>query len=249
MNTIQLAMPEKKNFDYQQLTLRRATVKDGETVKKLRLDAYAKSVTLSLIDHSVMHWTALDDQNMVLLVENENGDPVATLKGYKVWNEREFNQVSNTVCPPDLTFPLLYLSTGCTHKNYQKKGMNTLLKLFFIRFLIDSDVPQLVQTITTGTKRIKMLEKLGFEFRDIPPVETAIVINSQLLLGTLDREDFRKALPSATANLQSAFHQISIDPLLEQQMQEYLGQGPSVYKPKRRITRIRSTLNQELVSA
>lgn len=217
-------LPEKSTFDYTNLRLRLATAADGKAVEALRLGAYAHAVSLSLTDQSIMRWTEFDARNLVFVIENEWGEPVASLKGYKIRNTEEFNAISTAVCPPNLKFPILYLSTGCTHKAYQKRGLNTLLKLCFIHYLRNSNIQQLVQTINRGTKRIALLENLGFAFGPTTAIETSFTFHTELLLGTLERDDFQRALARAPMRIRSAFRQMTFDPALKYQMQTYLAQ-------------------------
>jgi hypothetical protein len=195
-----------------------ATKNDGEKITELRLKAYQTASTAKVLKPEIIVWSQIDEHNYVLVLEDDQGCFISTQRAQIVGTREDAEAVLDIVCPQNLSFPLLILEKASTVKPMRKHGLNTILKLVFIRAALKAEIQQILVTINAGTTRITLLEKFGFIFTvaDLSQrTDSAYQNKTPVMLGSLKRIQFTSAIATAESEYQNQLRSIEIDKALE----------------------------------
>ena len=198
-------------FNYDSLTIRLADRRDAPAVEELRKTAYERSRSISIRDLSILNWDRSHERHPVLVVENEQGELVSTMRGVWIETPEELQKFSNFIPPRTISYPLLLLKAGCTRFEYRGLGLNTLQKMELIKHLVGSEVTCVVNEINRGSRRIARMESMGFDrFFDVNLKRSygssdPMAFRSPLAVGILPRERFSHFIYAGKEELVNAF--------------------------------------------
>lgn len=213
-------------LEFSALKVRLATRIDAERLQSLRVNAYGQAANIELIDSRVMMWNHTDEKNLVLVVENEAGELISTMKALLIRDANTFLRETNIIPSPSMAFPVLYLKTGSTAKPYWGNGLNTILKMEFVKYLLGSPIQNLINTINQGTSRIALLESLGFHFTEADTSQrknSPFKFHTPLAIGVLNCKNFNSFLRNADVRLQGALEDLLRSEEDQKRIEEYLG--------------------------
>lgn len=207
----------KDSFDFGSLTLRCVQPSDKQRLEALRIEAFRNAKNTSLIDDTPLRWNQVEEKHLCLVVENEAGEIVSTIRAVKIEDTATFLHWSNIIAGPEIQFPLLYLKNGATAVAYRRLGLNIILKMVLIHQCLESNVQCMVNTINEGTSRIKLIESMGFRFskpklrkRDVG--NSPFIFRTPLTMGLLHRPDFHKFLGGGESGIDKAWQAIGKEP-------------------------------------
>lgn len=135
-----------------------------EKIDRLRMGEYAKAEGFAL-DLNTLQWRESDNQSFVMVAGDQN-EFLSTMRGEVIDDisvlERKLE------CPWDfpvsLEMPVLLLSRAATSSSLRSKGLNLVLRYWFIRFAMEKQIPFVAGTFVTGSPREKSLREMGYQF-------------------------------------------------------------------------------------
>lgn len=136
-------------------------------VSFLRKQEYAKASGYSL-DLNTLDWKQSDNESYIM-VAIENGTIVSTMRGEIIQDQVLLEK--KLECPwmfKELKLPVLLLSRAATIQSHQSKGLNLILRYWFLRLAEFYNLPQIVGTFVTQSPRQNTMQLMGYEFFDNP---------------------------------------------------------------------------------
>ncbi len=133
-------------------------------VEDLRRQEYARASGFA-VDLTTLGWKSSDDESFILVAE-EDGEVISTMRGEFIDDlamlERKLECPWDF--PMDLNLPVLLLSRAATTSQSRAKGLNLVLRYWFLRFAIARGAGAVVGTFVSGSPREATLKKMGYQF-------------------------------------------------------------------------------------
>lgn len=202
---------DRTQFNYSSLTIRLAHRTDALAIETLRKTAYERSKRINIQDLSLLNWDASHEKHPILVIENEAGELVSTMRGIWVESPEALMKFGNFIPPASWSYPLVILKAGCTKWEYRGLSLNTLLKKELIHHLVGSQATSVVNEINRGSRRIDQMEAMGFDpfvdatlkgsFEDTDPM----CFRTPLAIGMLQNAHYSTFVNSGDAVMTKAF--------------------------------------------
>src|SRR5262245_44865315 len=147
---------------------RLATRADATAIGALRLEAYKSSPDFRVTNAQFIErlkWTDEDDAATVLAVWHK-GQPIATSRIQWIHDRHHLSTFSSGVIPPPdhVEWPALATARGATHASHSRRGLNSLLRYYFLDAALGCRVRRMYGYVVVGAARTKLLTALGYEF-------------------------------------------------------------------------------------
>ncbi len=141
-----------------------ADIKNGNEISELRKKAYAKADGYTL-DLETLNWSKSDDDSYVMIV-SKNDKIVSTMRGEVI---KDLSVVEQKLeCPwsfnHKLEMPVLLLSRAATEDGIKNKGLNLVLRYWFIQFAEKNNISSVIGTFVSGSPRENTLQNMGYQF-------------------------------------------------------------------------------------
>lgn len=136
---------------------------------QLRSHAY-KNHYGNNVDVSALRWNSWDDRFISLGVF-EKGKLVSALRIAVVGNVEDYIKIMCTEFDSlVMDLPVAILSRAATHKNFENKGLHSLLRLHALRLIKRAEINWVAGTFKKNARRIKQLTEMGyiFEINSVP---------------------------------------------------------------------------------
>jgi hypothetical protein len=133
-------------------------------IENLRKQEYARASGYTL-DLETLRWSISDSQSYVL-VAHDNQQIVSTMRGELI---TDLNLLEKKLeCPwdfpVDLQWPAILLSRAATSASHQSKGLNLVLRYWFLKMAQHHGIPFVVGTFVSGSPRQNTLLDMGYQF-------------------------------------------------------------------------------------
>jgi len=175
--------------------IRRADRSDAQAVSRLRTEAYAAAPEFIVKDDSALHWSAADDEQVVLVAWDALGNALSTTRGDLLWRRDEAERwMECRLERIPIDFPALLLGKGATLKAYERHGLHSALRLYFIEACRESRVQSLVGIVYEDAPRTRLMRAIGYDFyAPLAYWYTDLEASRRTLIGVLPRERFASA--------------------------------------------------------
>lgn len=133
-------------------------------IDHLRMQEYAKASGFAL-DITTLKWKKSDDESFVMAAEFQ-GQLISTMRGEFI---EDLSLLEKKLeCPwsfpMKLELPVLLLSRAATLSSHREKGLNLILRYWFLQFALSHGVRHVVGTFVSGSPREKTLQEMGYRF-------------------------------------------------------------------------------------
>jgi hypothetical protein len=148
--------------------IRLATSSDAEEIGTLRVSEYRASSDFINPKETFIRslsWSE-DDNNAQVLTVWRNSTLVATMRCEKIPDQSLALIHFDGMPPPTdhIEWPAFVLRAAATRSASQKSGLNSVMRLYFIKALIGSNVRRLYGYVPRGSGRTRLMETIGYEF-------------------------------------------------------------------------------------
>jgi hypothetical protein len=159
-------------------------------IRALRRDHYPVASEFQALTAQVYAWTESDRRGVVLAVWDASGAALSTMSGIvatgRAAAEVEFEC---TLSDEPGRFPALVLSRSATRVDQRARGLNSLLRYYFIEAAQRAGLASTLSIFFQGAPRLPLLGRLGYEFTVLPGVTwESVRPHDSPLLGCLRRE-------------------------------------------------------------
>jgi GNAT superfamily N-acetyltransferase len=156
----------------------------------LRRDAYLCAPEFRVLEPVAYEWTAADSRGFALAVWDDSGAPLATMRGIVAAVRADAEADFECTLPDGVgSFPALLLSRAATRADHRSRGLNSLLRYYFIQAVLRCGLCSTLSVFFDGAPRLRLLGRLGYEFATLPDVAWQSVIpRTSPLVGSLSRE-------------------------------------------------------------
>ena len=172
----------------------------AESLYELRKTEYARSDDFQHSYLDFLKWDTLDEGGIVLVVV-ESERIISTMRGVLVAGSDLLSARLAALLPPDFYCGhTLILERAATSHSHRISGLNSLLRLHFLRLAKEWAIDQVAGRVINGAKRMALLEELGYTFIPATPVvvpsdERHFPLNEDWLVATLNvPQQLEKAL-------------------------------------------------------
>jgi len=145
--------------------IRRATRSDAREVFDLRLSCYTQSREYNFVLTDRLRWDHRDETDVVLLVCDETGRALSTMRGGIVQDRAEAED--RMTCSVELdasSFPALLLGRASTRRECGRSGFHSALRYHFLRSAIDTPVNSAIGLVYANAPRTNLMKELGYTF-------------------------------------------------------------------------------------
>ncbi len=166
---------------------------DAAAVSHFRLAQYRRSPDLTLADESVLLWDEHDDSSVVLAVRAQDGAILATMRAEPLLDIQDASLALDCLVPvAQPGFPAVLLGRGATRADCQKLGLNSLMRLHFMRFARERGVRHVYGRVYGEAARTHLMRALGYNFMPHPKGAAMSAgtagVHSPLYVAVLDLE-------------------------------------------------------------
>lgn len=135
-------------------------------IDSLRMQEYAQAKGYT-VDLETLRWNISDSESFVMVAKD--GDSIiSTMRGEVITDplvlEKKLECQWNFETP--LQLPVLLLSRAATLKSHQSKGLNLVLRYWFLKFAEYYKIPMLVGTFVSNSPRQNTLLSMGYHFHE-----------------------------------------------------------------------------------
>lgn len=181
-----------------------ASYSHSAQVENLRSIAYHNSTGFKVINEDVFEkycrWCEKDDTGIVLLLLNENGDAISTLRGNVYFDSAE-HEASNPSFAGHtgnfVKYPVLDMTFAATAPNYYNGGFLSVLR-YYMYFLHRHTVKSISGQVVKESVLFHTLQHLGYNFKEIaktqPSFDKATKAVDKWMLAILDSKKFDWAI-------------------------------------------------------
>lgn len=175
--------------------IRRALKEDKHIIEELRISEFNRSTEFKLLKPEKLLWSAIDDENIVLVVFDEKNTAISTMMGITVYNANEAESIINCSVPDIVKFPAMLFTSVATLKQFRRMGLNQLLRYYFLLYAEKNNIQTFISPVYKNAPRVKFMEIMGYEF--VTPErnwQTKLDPLSERQLGLLDSSKISHAL-------------------------------------------------------
>jgi len=145
--------------------VRVATAADAAAVTALRNAEYSTSREFTLLSPLSLSWGPDDESGVVLVAVQTDGSIVSTMRGRLFGSNEVFERSSGLdLSAVDLPVPSLFLDRASTHAEVRKRGLNSVLRYYFLRAAAGRDYPSVSGWLFSGVARTRTMAQIGYEF-------------------------------------------------------------------------------------
>lgn len=175
--------------------IRQATRQDRKKVENLRISEFNRSTEFTLVQPEKLLWSKTDDKNIVLLIQDDKGAALSTMRGITVQGHAAAENLLKCTVPQDVRFPVMIFTSAATLKPFRRRGFNQLLRLYLIKCAMNNNIETLISPVYQNAPRIQLMASLGYEFI-IPEKNWQKKLNhhSERQLGILTSDKFKDAI-------------------------------------------------------
>ena len=204
------------------MKIRLATAKDILAVENLRKDAYQSATGSVIPDHSFLLWNEEDDHSLILVLEDESQQIIATMRGKVIHDHAELERFFDITIRSELKFPVFTMGRAATLMNYRRLGFSAVFRVLFLQACQGIQMEYVVATIQEDASRVSLLRQLGYtvEVADLSMRKNDDFQNiSRAMVASLNREDFKSAEQVATQLLKTKMSAFEMSEHLLEEMQ------------------------------
>ena len=150
---------------------------------------YERSPSFTVVSNDSLKWSAVKKRSIVLAVWDNENRIIATMRSQILWSLEETEaSVESRFADCGLSFPVMALTRAATDKAYQKSGLNSALRFYFVSFAISWGIRHFVGAVFKDSARTRLMEELGYTMFESPDLGTGCLIapNGTHLSATLD---------------------------------------------------------------
>ena len=149
--------------------IRPAQKTDMMAVNQLRAAAFSEATEFRLKRMEPVLWDIQDDNALILNVINGAGEIVATMRGVIASTQAEVEAQLEARLPPslDLKGSVMILERGATRRDVRGMGLNSVLRLYFLRWAHERGIAHMLGSIYAGAPRTGVMKAIGYKFHEI----------------------------------------------------------------------------------
>lgn len=175
--------------------IRRATLKDCDTINHLRIDEFRRSTEFDLLLADQLRWNSCDDRHIVLAAWAGRRTAVSTMRAVVVKDKADALTSVQCSLPDQLVFPALVFNSAATHIDYRRLGLNQAIRYHFLRAAIRCGIEAILSPIYRGAPRIDFMRALGYQFMTPNKSwQTKLAPKKERILGILPRNRMGRAI-------------------------------------------------------
>ena len=138
---------------------------DAALISRFRQAQYRRSPDLTLTDESVLLWDEGDELGIVLAVRAQDGTFLSTMRAEPLLDTKHAARALDCPVPiADPVFPAMILGRGATREDCQHLGLNSLMRLHFLRFARDRCVRHVYGRVYGQAARTNLMRSIGYGF-------------------------------------------------------------------------------------
>ena len=146
-------------------TTRVVTRADAALISRFRQAQYRRSPDLTLTDESVLLWDEGDDLGIVLAVRAQDGSFLSTMRAEPLLNAEHAARALDCPVPiADPVFPAMILGRAATREDCQHLGLNSLMRLHFLRFARQRGIRHIYGRVYGQAARTNLMRSIGYTF-------------------------------------------------------------------------------------
>ena len=190
---------------------------DIPALETLRLTAYQHATGTQLEDNSFLLWNELDERSCILVMENEAGKIISTMRGTVMHQKEDLENFFDIRLHREFLFPKLAVSRAATFLEYRGRHYTVVLRTVFLQACIKAEIEGIATTIQEDASRVPLFRDMGcqMEVADISHRSDSYFHNSsRVLFGMLKRKDFFSAYKIANEKMVSKLSDFTIAPHL-----------------------------------
>jgi len=198
------------------LLIQRLSLRDADSVARLRRAAYAEAAEFVVADPASLGWARADTMGLVLGVSTAS-ELVSTMRG-TILVDRE-DAVHTMECEFDVdrvSFPALLLGKGATVAGCQARGLHSVLRYLFLDAAAAVGIATVLGIVYEGAPRTSLMARLGYDLR---PVQrhwyTDLLPLTRTIIGTLDAVGYATACDRLREMINFDALHLTIDPRAE----------------------------------
>jgi hypothetical protein len=151
-------------------------IEQAHAIERLRREAFLQAPEFFVLTPRTYEWGENDQRGCVLAVWDNQGAPLATLCGAVATTRADAEDRFECILPfPVSRFPALLLSRAATRVDHRSRGLNTLLRYYFLQMARRQELRSILSLVFEGAPRIRMLERLGYDLIRIPSINSTYV--------------------------------------------------------------------------
>ncbi len=144
--------------------IKQATRHDQKKIEALRISEFSRSADFTLLKPEKLLWSQTDDDSIVLLILNEHGIALSTMRGVTAPDCAAAEKILKCSVPETVKFPVTIFTSAATLKPFRRRGFNQLLRLYFLKYARCNNIQTLISPVYKNAPRIKFMKKLGYKF-------------------------------------------------------------------------------------
>ena len=214
---------QKRTF--QTMKIRMLERGDISALETLRLTAYQHATGTKLDDNSFLLWNELDEQSCILVMENDAGKIISTMRGTVIHQKEDLENFFDIRLHQEFLFPKLAVSRAATFLEYRGRHYTVVLRTVFLQACIRAGIEGIATTIQEDASRVPLFRDMGcqMEIADINHRSDSYFNNSsRVLFGMLKRKDFFSAYKVASERMVSNLSDFTYTPHLVDQLKTRL---------------------------
>jgi len=138
---------------------------DAALISRFRQAQYRRSPDLTLTDESVLLWDEGDDLGIVLAVRAQDGSFLSTMRAEPLRDTKHAARALDCQVPiADSVFPAMILGRGATREDCQHLGLNSLMRLHFLRFARQRGIRHVYGRVYGQAARTNLMRSIGYAF-------------------------------------------------------------------------------------
>ncbi len=175
--------------------IRVATENDKNQVTDLRMNEFKRSRDFKLLKPELLNWSAVDDNNQVMGIWDDQDLLISTLRLILVKNKDEASHFLECELPVAIKFPGLVFNSAATEQSNRRRGLNQLLRYYALQAAIDHDIQMLLSPVYQKAPRMDFMRKLGYQCHTMKHSwQTKLAPNSPRELAILRKSQMGKAI-------------------------------------------------------
>ena len=138
---------------------------DAALISRFRQAQYRRSPDLTLTDESVLLWDEGDDLGIVLAVRAQDGSFLSTMRAEPLLDAEGAARALD--CPVPIAgsvFPAMILGRGATREDCQHLGLNSLMRLHFLRIARQRGIRHVYGRVYGQAARTNLMRSVGYTF-------------------------------------------------------------------------------------
>jgi len=195
------------------MTIRIATHEDISAVEKLRIIAYETATGSKIPDSSFLLWNENDEQSIVLVLENETKQIIATMRGNVFNTKIELEKFLDITSKTSLSFPVLTMGRAATLLKYRKLGYSAAMRILFFNACLNSKIQFIASTIQADASRVALFRQMGYHIEEADishRINSYFQNTSKTLINILPKKGFSNALAVANDKIGTPFSAFEI---------------------------------------